>query len=145
MGSVAVAQGLSYRRACGIFLDLGSKPCPLLWASGFLTPEHQGSRYTLFFYHLALVSCTGSGACQSPGSTFLQSFIHWVSVGGGLLPSRSVTERWELTLVGQEHGACDWCLVVGNQRSRHFVVYRTIITKQMKAYPVRSAKSCCCC
>ena len=30
-GSVVVAYGLSCYMACGIFLDQGSKPCPLHW------------------------------------------------------------------------------------------------------------------
>ena len=44
--SVVVAHGLSYPKACGIFPDLGSNPCPLHWQADSLPLEHQGSPRT---------------------------------------------------------------------------------------------------
>ena len=41
--SVAVAQGLSCPRVCGIFLDHGSNPCPLHWPVDSYPLHHQGS------------------------------------------------------------------------------------------------------
>ena len=41
-GSVVVAHGLSCSAACGIFLDQGLNPCPLLLAGRFLTPAPPG-------------------------------------------------------------------------------------------------------
>ena len=47
-GSIVVMHGLSYSKACGIFLDQGSNTC-LPWQSDSLPLSHQGSPLTLIF------------------------------------------------------------------------------------------------
>ena len=42
-GSVVVAHGLSCPMACGIFLDQGSKLCPLHWQEESYPLDHQGN------------------------------------------------------------------------------------------------------
>ena len=54
MGSVVVAQGLSCSMAHGIFLDQGSKLCPLHWQADSQALRHQGSPplFFRFFSHI---------------------------------------------------------------------------------------------
>ena len=59
-GSVVVVHGVSYSKACGIFLDQGLNPCPLLsrwilyhWA----TREAQGPSDQVFYPCLDFVGC----------------------------------------------------------------------------------------
>ena len=57
-GSVAVAHGLSYSAACGIFPDQGSNPCPLHWQADSQPLRHQGSPLMLHFYHFLFPNIT---------------------------------------------------------------------------------------
>ena len=43
VGSVIVAHGSSCSKACGIFPDQGSNPCPLHWQADSQPLRHQGS------------------------------------------------------------------------------------------------------
>ena len=48
-GSVVVAHGPSCCRACGIFPDQGSNPCPLHWQADSQPLHHQGSPLLFIF------------------------------------------------------------------------------------------------
>ena len=51
VSTVAVAHGLSCTKACEIFPDKGSSPCPLPWQADSYPLDHQGSPccFVLFF------------------------------------------------------------------------------------------------
>ena len=49
LGSVVVTSGLSCSRACGIFQNQGSNPCPLHWQLDSYPLDHQGSPRIIYF------------------------------------------------------------------------------------------------
>ena len=46
--------GLSYPKACRIFSDQGSNPCPLHWQADSYLPDHQGSPSPVILQHSSL-------------------------------------------------------------------------------------------
>ena len=70
-GSVVVAHGLSCSKACGIFLDQGSNPCPLHWQVDSLPLRHQGSSNGLFLCRPIPSICRAWGKSTHRGSQTL--------------------------------------------------------------------------
>ena len=69
VGSVVVAHGLHCPRACGIFLDQGSNPCPLHWQADSYPLEQQGSPL-LFLYEVT----TGLWVAHNRGTAFTRVY-----------------------------------------------------------------------
>ena len=55
-GLVVVAHRVSCPKACGIFLDQGSNPCPLHWQVDSYPLYHQGSTMDVFSSHYSYPS-----------------------------------------------------------------------------------------
>ena len=85
-GSVIVVHGVSYSKACGIFLDQGLNPCPLLsrWILYHWAPrEAQGPSDRVFYPCLDFVGC----GWRTTHSEHRPQFCHFLGdVGQVTLP-----------------------------------------------------------
>ena len=80
-GSVVVAHGPSCSVACGIFLDQGSKPCPLHRQADSQPLRHQGSPRLEFFMDSINTGCKPTGfMCDSSLSYKYYYLEPWLSV-----------------------------------------------------------------
>ena len=88
--SIAVARGVSYSSACGIFPDQGSNPCPLHWQVDYLPLSCQGNPANLLFkkikknfywLHEIPACLTGDQTCtlciESTKSFFFLIYFNW--------------------------------------------------------------------
>ena len=75
MGSVVVAHRLSCPKACAIFPDQVSNPCPLRCQVDSYPLDHQGSPFSCFWGAVSLVSRRLGGEQPPKALTYLCFFI----------------------------------------------------------------------
>ena len=103
-GSVAVAHGLGYSKACGIFPDQQLNPCLLHWQADSLPLSHQGSVVYVFLHTLH--------ACSTPHNMYRHSMFFIIFAFNDYLLSKMF--RWEGSLYIYHTIFIIWCFPGGS-------------------------------